>query len=173
MKLKYIGEGESLDLWGDAKWGGENKRSTSGFFVKMFGNSIAWGTKRQTVVALSTCAAEYIALLDGAQHLESILILLDSINHSAKMNIFCNNETAILIAGDNTSKKKTDYLIKTFYFINNFIRQYDIKIQWKSTQDQLADIFTKRLGPNLVKKGIQRINLERSRSQPREGVLEY
>jgi hypothetical protein len=62
MKLRYSGEGESLDLWTDANWGGEHERSTSGYVIKMGGDTVAWGAKRQTVVALLKCAAEYIQL---------------------------------------------------------------------------------------------------------------
>jgi hypothetical protein len=159
MKLKYTGEEESLDLWSDANWGGEHERSTSGFVVKMFGDSIAWGAKRQTVVALSTCAAEYIALSDGAQHLAAISILLDDIDQNVKMNIFCDNETAILIAGDNASKKKTRYLIRAFYFINDFVRANNIKIEWTSTLKQQADIFTKKLGPNKMEEAARKLGL--------------
>jgi hypothetical protein len=88
------------------------------------------------------------------------------------LEIYCDNEAAILISGDNALKKKTQYLSRAFYFINDFIRQCNIKIQWTNTHDQVADIFTKRLGPNLIEKALSKINLSVSRSQPREGVLE-
>ena len=61
-RLRFNGREEGLDLGTDANWGGEHKRSTSGFVIKMCGDSVAWGAKRQKVVALSMCAAEYIAL---------------------------------------------------------------------------------------------------------------
>ena len=41
------------------------------------------------------------------------------------------------------------------------------------TLSQVADIFTKRLGTNIIEKALEKINLVRSKSQPREGVLEY
>jgi hypothetical protein len=159
MKLKFNGEEEGLDLWTDANWGGEHERSTSGFVVKMCGDSVAWGAKRQTVVALSTCAAEYISLSDGAQHLASISILLDDIQHNFKMKIYCHNEAAILVAGNNASKKKTRYLIRAFYFINDFVRANNIKIQWTSTINQQADIFTKKSGPNKMEAAIKKLGL--------------
>jgi hypothetical protein len=56
--------------------------------------------------------------------------LLINIEHNIPMEIYCNNEAAILIVGDNASKKKTKYLSRAFYFINDFIRQYKIKINW-------------------------------------------
>jgi hypothetical protein len=75
------------------------------------------------------------------------------------MEIFCDNKAAILISGDNASKKKTRYLSCAFYFINDFVRQYNIQIQWTSTHDQVADIFTKSLGPNLIKKALHRLTI--------------
>ena len=98
----------------------------------------------------------------------SVMIKIDQI---IPMEIYCNNGAAILIASDNALKKKARYLSRAFYFINDFIRQYDIKIQWTLTHDQLANIFTKRLGPNIIEKAQHLINLEGSRSQQREGVL--
>jgi hypothetical protein len=133
---------------------------------------VAWGAKRQTVVALSTCAAEYIALSEGSKQLAHLHNLLIDIDQIMPLEIYCDNAAAILIAGNNTSKKKTQYLSRAFYFINYFIRQYNINIQWTNTHNQCADIFTKRLGPNLIKKALTKINLLGSRAQPREGVLE-
>ena len=129
------------------------------FVVKMCGDSVAWGAKRQTVVALSKCEAEYISLSDGAQHLESISILLEETQHSFKMKIYCNNKAAILIAGNKVSKKVTRFLTRAFYFINDFVRANNIKIKWTSTINQQANIFTKKLGPNKMEAEIKRLGL--------------
>jgi hypothetical protein len=161
-----------MELWSDASWGGEHERSTSGYLIKHNGNSVAWGAKRQTVVALSTCAAEYIALSDGSKQLAHLHNLLIDIDQIIPLEIYCDNKAAILISGDNASKKKTQYLSRAFYFINDFIRQYNINIHWTNTHNQCADIFTKRLGPNLIEKALAKINLSGPMTQPREGVLE-
>jgi hypothetical protein len=160
ITLNFNNTGGNLQLWSDANWGGEHERSTSGHIIKHNRNTIAWGAKRQTVVALSTCAAEYIVLSEGAQQLAQLNNLLIDIEHNIPMEVYCNNEAAILIAGDNASKKKTKYLSRAFYFINDFIRQYKIKITWTNTHNQLADIFTKRLGPNIIEKALEKINLK-------------
>ncbi|PLW12691.1 hypothetical protein PCANC_14421 [Puccinia coronata f. sp. avenae] len=123
-----------VELWSDSNWGGEHKRSTSGHVIKHNGNPISWRAKRQTVVALSTCAAEYIALSEGTQVLAQLNNLLIDLEIPKTLEIYCDNEAAILIAGDNASKKKTH---------------------------QLADIFTKRLGPNEIEEAIPRINLKK------------
>jgi hypothetical protein len=112
-------------------------------------------------VALSTCAAKYIALSDGAVVIAQLNNLLIDLEIPKPMEIYCDNEAAILILGENASKKKTRYLTRAFYFINDFVRHYGIKIKWTATLQQLADIFTKRLGPNKIKEAIPRINLKR------------
>jgi hypothetical protein len=112
-------------------------------------------------VALSTCAAEYIALSNGAVVIAQLNNLLIDLENPKPMEIYCDNEAAILILGDNALKKKTRYLTRAFYFINDFVRHYGIKIKWTATLQQLADIFTKRLGPNKIEEAIPRINLKR------------
>ncbi|MBW0487015.1 hypothetical protein O181_026730 [Austropuccinia psidii MF-1] len=52
----------SLSLWSDVGWGGDLECRQSGFILKLGDAPIHWSSKRQTVVALSTCAAEYVAL---------------------------------------------------------------------------------------------------------------
>jgi hypothetical protein len=160
LTLTFGNNGGKLELWSDSNWGGEHKRSTSGHVIKHNGNPISWAAKRQTVVALSTCAAEYIALSEGAQILAQLNNLLIDLEIPKTLEIYCDNEAAILIAGDNASKKKTKYLTRAFYFINDFVRHYDVKIKWTTTLQQLADIFTKRLGPNKIEEALPKINLK-------------
>lgn len=51
------------------------------------------------MVALSTCAVEYIALLDECQHLAHLNNLLINIEHTEDIKIYCDNEAPVLIAG--------------------------------------------------------------------------
>ncbi|MBW0552982.1 hypothetical protein O181_092697 [Austropuccinia psidii MF-1] len=58
-----------LNLWSNARLGGELKRPQSGFMLKLGDAPIIWASKRQGVVALSTCVTRYVALSDSTQHL--------------------------------------------------------------------------------------------------------
>lgn len=50
--------------YSDADWTGDvsDQKSTSGYLFKLAGDTISWGSKKQTSVSLSTSEAEYIAL---------------------------------------------------------------------------------------------------------------
>ncbi|KAI7944156.1 hypothetical protein MJO28_011684 [Puccinia striiformis f. sp. tritici] len=157
--LVFGGTGKGIELWTDANWGGEHERSTTGYLLTHCGDSIAWGSKRQTVVALSTCAAEYLAISEGAQQLAHLINILDDVKYRPHLSMKCDNEAAILIVSDNASKKKTKYLQRAFYFANDLIRENNIELQWTSTHNQLADIFTKRLGPTKMTSATAKLGL--------------
>ncbi|XP_052730517.1 secreted RxLR effector protein 161-like [Vigna angularis] len=49
-----------LEAWCDSNWSGDqvDRRSTCGYLFKCMGASISWCSKKQNVVALSSCEAE-------------------------------------------------------------------------------------------------------------------
>ncbi|MBW0551955.1 hypothetical protein O181_091670, partial [Austropuccinia psidii MF-1] len=155
--LIYDKKDQGLSLWTNANWGGEHKRSTSGFMVKAFDNLIAWGSKRQHVVAMSTCASEYVAPVEGEQLLAYIRLVAKPILSQLPRTIHCDNKAAIMIAKDNLSKKRTKYLDRAFYFVIDFVRQFNVKLQWTPTAMQYADVLIKPLGH--VKMGKARASL--------------
>ena len=53
----------------DADWGGciESRKSTSGYVFQICGGAVGWSSRKQTVVATSSCEAEYIALCEACK----------------------------------------------------------------------------------------------------------
>jgi hypothetical protein len=149
----------SVKLYVDAGWGGEHERSTTGYILQHYGNPISWGSKRQDVVAMSTCAAEYVALSTATQTLANLKIVLDDINPVTIYEILCDNQAAVLVATDNASRKKTRYLQRAFYFVNDFVRRNQVKLYWIPNSDQIADIFTKRLAATKHREATSTINI--------------
>ncbi|MBW0466507.1 hypothetical protein O181_006222 [Austropuccinia psidii MF-1] len=139
----------NIDLWTDAGWGGSLERSHSGCVIKLGNSPIFWNSKKQTIVALSTCAAEYVALSDATQHFVQTINHMKHFADSFEKKILCDNEAAIGISKDALSRKRTRYLNRAFFFVNNTIRQFNITVKWVPTSLQQANIFTKRLsGPS-------------------------
>jgi hypothetical protein len=145
-KLVINPVGHELQLWVDAGWGGEFAWSTLGFLVRLGGAVVAWGSQRQKTVAMSTCAAEYISMGAG---IEFLIFLKDFIKKCWKEVhgfVFCNNKTAILVMEDNASQKRLKHLDRQFFYSNEMIQKHDLKLNWIKTTNQLANVFTKKLG---------------------------
>ena len=55
--------------YADADWAGDvnTRKSTSGYVFQIGGSTISWMSKRQSIVALSTTEAEYVALSTATQ----------------------------------------------------------------------------------------------------------
>jgi hypothetical protein len=75
MELCYDGGDISMDMsfhgYSDTDWNGDSdtSRSTSGLLFITVCGAICWGSKRQTMVALSSTESEYIGLCYAGQHL--------------------------------------------------------------------------------------------------------
>ena len=59
-----------MDVFCNADWaGGADRKSTSGYIITIAGGAIAWSSKKQNSVALSTAKAEYIAVTHTAKQI--------------------------------------------------------------------------------------------------------
>ena len=142
-RLKLSASGDEMTTWVDANWGGEFQRSTSGFVITLLGAPVAWGSRRQKVVATSTCAAEFISLGQSVDFLLFLLPIIKSLNIDPKLSIKCDNRAAVLISDDNASKGRMKSLERNFFFVNNAVREHHIKLEWDSTNINIADFLTK------------------------------
>ncbi|MBW0474770.1 hypothetical protein O181_014485 [Austropuccinia psidii MF-1] len=139
----------NVDLWTDASWGGTLERSHSSCMIKLANSPIFWNSKKQTVVALSTCAAKYIAFSNATQHFFQKINHMKYFANYFEKKILCDNEVAIGISKDALLRKCTRYLNRAFLFVNVTKRQFNIKFKWVSPSLQQANVLTKGLsGPS-------------------------
>ena len=70
--LKYVASDQKdimLNGFSDADWAGDTstRKSTSGYLFRLGKSTISWKSKRQSIVALSSMEAEYVALCSAVQ----------------------------------------------------------------------------------------------------------
>jgi len=143
-------KGASFDLMGysDSDWAGDrvDRKSTSGGCQFLGRSLVSWSSKKQNCVSLSTTEAEYVAaasccaqLLWMRQTLKDYGVICD------KVPLFCDNESAIAISYNPVQHSKTKHIEIRHHFIRDHVKRGEIDIIHLSTQEQLADIFTKPL----------------------------
>jgi hypothetical protein len=139
----------ALTAFTDADWASDpsDRRSTSGIIVFLGHNPITWLAKKQHTVSRSSTEAEYRSLATGAVELawlRQVLCDLKLFLPSAPL-IWCDNTSALTLASNPVFHGRTKHIEVDYHFVREKVVRGDLLLQFISTHDQLADIFTKAL----------------------------
>jgi hypothetical protein len=66
--------------------------------------------------------------------------------------LLCDNQAAVKVSSNDASNKRTRHTDCDFFITNDALFKKMVQLKWIPTGEQLADIFTKSLGPELFKK---------------------
>ena len=143
----------NLNLAGycDADWTGcvDDRRSTSGGCFFLGNNMVSWHSKKQNCVSLSTAEAEYIALGSCCtQLLWMRQMLVDYGYVSDPMLVHCDNMSAINLTKNPVQHSRTKHVDLRHHFVRELVELKLVIIEHVSSENQLADIFTKPLDFN-------------------------
>jgi hypothetical protein len=143
-------KGSTFDLIGysDSDYAGckVDRKSTSGTCQFLGRSLVSWSSKKQTFVALSTTEAEYVAAGQCcAQLFWMRQTLWDFAYNLSKVPLRCDNESAIHMADNPVEHSRTKHIDIRHHFLRDHQQKGDIEVFHISTENQLADIFTKPL----------------------------
>ena len=133
----------------DADWAGDvnDRRSTTGFCFTAGSAAISWCSKKQSTVALSSCETEYVAATMATQEclwlrrlIQEMVTTLDQ-----PIQINCDNESAIKLAGNPIFHARSKHIETHYHFVREKVLSQDVELQKIHTNEQVADIFTKAL----------------------------
>lgn len=141
------GKQSILTCYSDADWGsGEDRKSTTGYVIKVYGNSVSWATKRQTCVSLSSTEAEYVALATATTELLWVKNLLADMKLEIHdpIEVYEDNQSCIhLLKG--WEHRRLKHIDIKYNFIRNLYAEKKIDVRYIETAEQTADILTKGL----------------------------
>lgn len=165
VKLVYGKDKDSsTKLYCDADFGADSndRKSTSGMLITMFGDSIHWSTKKQAIVTLSSAESEYIALSDGVKEILWFKNLVADlgVNVSEPIRVFEDNQSTISMVKNPNLTKRSKHIDLRFHFIKDVLSQGIICIEYIQSNEQKADIFTKSLGKAKFKYLSKLLNLD-------------
>jgi hypothetical protein len=122
-----------------------DRKSTSGTCQFLGRSLVSWSSKKQTFLALSTVEAEYVAAGQSTQLLWMGQTLRDFGYNLSKVPLLCDNESAIRLVDNRVEHNRTKHIDIRHHFLIDHQHRGDIDIYHISTENQLADIFTKLL----------------------------
>lgn len=124
----------------------DTRRSTSGFVIWMNGGPIAWSSRKQSVVALSSTEAEYIAAAECCKELLYIRDLVKEItNENLHIEMKVDNQSAIWLMKKGIMNKRSKHIDVKYYYLKEKIDENRIEVKYCPTGSQIADILTKCL----------------------------
>ena len=140
---RLVGYSDS-DMAGDV----DTRKSTTGVMFFLGENLISWQSHKQKVVALSTCEAEYIAATTAA--CQGVWLarlfgeLKDEEAHCVELRI--DNKSAISLSKNPVLHDRSKHIDTRYHYLRECVEEGRMKVEYISSEGQLADILTKGLG---------------------------
>jgi len=138
-----------LNGYADADWGSNpvDRKSVSGYTFLINDGAIAWSSKKQPTVALSSTEAEYIASTHAARQIIWLRQFLSELEFPEQKptTLHNDNKGAIALSKDPQFHARSKHIDIQHHFIREKIADGLIEIIYCPTDDMLADLFTKGL----------------------------
>jgi len=131
------------DFAGDLDGG----KSTSGYVFMMGDGAVAWSSRKQPIVTLSTTEAEYVAATTCACHSIWMKEVLNSVeeDYCKCITVFCDNSSSIKLSKNPVLHGRTKHINVRFHFIRDLIKKGEVELVYCGTKEQITDIMTKPL----------------------------
>ncbi len=144
--------GLRVSAYADADWGNDktDRKSITGWIAMLNGDPISWASKKQKVVAQSTCEAELYAQAAAMNETKWLSGLLQELGLgcSEAPAIYGDNQSAQQLSKNDIKSERTKHIDIKYHFIHDEVKSGRVRLHWIPTTKQLADILTKALaGP--------------------------
>jgi hypothetical protein len=148
-----------LEAFVDADWAGsiDDRKSTTGFVIHLAGGPICWKSTKQTLVALSSAEAEYIALTEVVKELMWLRELLRELGFDQSATptvIYEDNQAAIAMSKNQATTGRTKHIQTRLHFVRDQVESGTVAIKYVATGKNVADALTKALPETSFKAAI-------------------
>ena len=138
----------SIDLQGyvDADMIGDrdNRRSTTGYVFTVGGTAVSWVSKIQSVVALSTTEAEYVATTDASKEMIWLQRFLDELGKKQELGgLYSDSQSGIYLTKNFAFHSRTKHIQLKYHFIRSALEDEQLKLEKIHTSQNPTDLLKK------------------------------
>lgn len=170
-------DSHDLEMYVDADWAGcpDTRKSTTGWVVLLAGGPISWSSKRQSVNALSSCEAEYVAATAIAQEATWLRNFINELKipgmYIDKVLLHVDNEAAIAVAKNPEFHNRMKHIENKHHYLRQCVQEGIIDIRWVRSKQNMADMLTKALPKDLFEKLREKIGMEAVVTMPLSNTM--
>jgi len=166
FKLFFSEKQQNVHGFSDASFANDSfdRKSHSGYVFFKNNGAISWKSKKQSIVALSTMEAEYIALSNALKEALSLQRMEKSVQiknpgEQNPITIFEDNQSAINTSNNLIRNDRSKHIDVRFHFIREKVANKEVQIKCCQSSNMVADILTKPLGKILFSKHCRSLGL--------------
>eukprot|EP00253_Pinus_taeda_P029118 PITA_29118 len=160
--LRYLKETQDLGIkytqvddfsligYSDSDFDGDKETgvSTSGYAMSLGSGAVSWRSRKQSVPADSTTEAEYVAAAEATKEIVWLRKILEDLQVKQVQStpLMIDNTSAIKLAKSPKFHDRTKHINTKYHLIRHHVEAKTVHLRHCSTNEQVADIFTKALG---------------------------
>ncbi|EEB89242.1 hypothetical protein MPER_12682 [Moniliophthora perniciosa FA553] len=148
-RLVYDGMSDKgLICFADSDWASDDtdRKSHSGYVIKLASAPVCWVSHKQKTVALSSTEAEYMSLSDASRPLCWIKLLFGELKFPIHgIPLVGDNQGSIFLTSNCVVEKRSKHIDIRFHFIRDKVDDGTVVVFYTPTDQNVADIFTKNL----------------------------
>lgn len=155
----------NVSAFADADWANDqvDRRSYTGFVIKLGNDTINWEARKQRCIALSSTEAEYLAMSDVCKDISFIKnFVSELLNLNFSITLFNDNLSAQkLLQVKEYCHRRTKHIDLRYHYVKDFVKCNSVTVKYLPTNEMIADVFTKPLGAIKHNKFIKLCNVEK------------
>lgn len=140
---------EKLIAFADANWAEDrsDRKSTSGHYCSLNGGTISWFSRKQHVIALSSCEAEYVALAETCKEVTWIREVTKEfdIKTMEATTVYTDNQSCIAMVINKKHSNKTKHVDVKYHYVRDEAERGRITLRYVPSEHNVADLMTKPL----------------------------
>jgi hypothetical protein len=133
-----------------------SRRSRTGFCAYLYGMLVAWHSRLQPSVSLSTAEAEYMAIAAASRFAVWYRMLVGDLGiqrcYRDPVHVFSDNKSAICIANNPITHKHSRHIDRRLHWLREQCLGGTIKVVFIATNDNVSDVMTKALKRDAFRK---------------------